>query len=323
MKDKKKDKNFNSFRSCINLDDFLSISTDKKPFLVAEVGLNHNKDIVLAKETIAAFKEAGADAIKFQSYTTDEFIYKDAPHIKNLYNIFSRYELPLEEFTILKEYADSQNICLFSTPLSLDWVTKLDSLDCKIFKIASGDINNFQLIEKVISCKKPILFSTGASTTKNIDALLLFLKKNNFDNMALLHCVSLYPTPLEKTNLTRITFLQQKIQGLVGFSDHSNSYEASMLATLLGACVIEKHVTLDKTLEGPDHSISLTPKEFSILREKINIAFTIKKNFREDSLLEEFENDYFGKRSLYQINNTTKALRPRQKDLPKDSDYKS
>ena len=291
------------------------ISKNNKPFLIAEIGLNHNKNLDIAKKLIQQAAESGADAVKFQSYTTEKFIYKDAPKINDLFNIFKKYELSFEEHKILKEFADQNKIFFFSTPLSLDWVDLLERLNVFGYKIASGDLNCYSLLKKVIQKQKIVIISTGAATLSNIQDTVNFFKKyspqKNCENLILLHCVSLYPTPLEKANLYRMHTLEEKFKVLSGFSDHTQGITAASYASFLGATVIEKHFTLDKNMEGPDHILSATPEELAGLRKQIDLAFEMRKNFQEDAWPEEMKSDYFGKRSVYNINGEEIEMRPR------------
>ena len=295
------------------------ISKENKPFLVAEVGLNHNKDVDFAKKLVIEAKNSGADAVKFQSYTTEKFIYKKAPKIKNLFQIFQKYELSFEEHRQIFDFAKKNQVHFFSTPLSLDWVDRLRELNVCAYKVASGDLNCYSLLEKIIEKanakpKKPIIVSTGASKFSDIEKTVSFFKKKQYSNIALLHCVSMYPTPIEKTNLYRMKKIEEYFHFLTGFSDHSKGYQASAYAVLMGACIIEKHFTIDKNLEGPDHGMSLGPQEFSELRKQIDIAFEIRNSFREDSWPDETLNDYYGKRSLYWVNGQEIAMRPMREE---------
>lgn len=298
-----------------------SITEKSTPFLVAEIGINHNKDISLAKEMITAAKESGANAVKFQSYTTEKFINPNIKEAESLFKVFQKYELSFKEHQILFEYAKKQNILCFSTPLSLDWIKKLERLQTPLYKIASGDLNNYQLLKEVIKTQKPIIVSTGNSTEKHIKQNYDFFKYHNFQQVAYLHCVSIYPTPIEKLHLKYIQKLKSHFSPIAGFSDHSSNVYAPAIAVGNGATIIEKHFTIDKSLKGPDHAISSTPKEFKKIRELINQAHIMLGDSKKIQHQEESIHDFWGKRSLYSINNTLIAMRPRQEGLPKDEDY--
>ena len=176
-------------------------------------------------------------------------------------------------------------------------------------------MNCYSLLKKVIQKQKIVIISTGAATLSNIQDTVNFFKKynpqKNYENLILLHCVSLYPTPPEKANLYRMHTLEEKFRVLSGFSDHTQGITAASYASFLGATVIEKHFTLDKNMEGPDHILSATPEELACLRKQIDLAFEMRKNFQEDSWPEEMKSDYFGKRSVYKINGEEIEMRPR------------
>ncbi len=296
------------------------ISSACKPFLVAEIGLNHNRDVYIAKELIAAAKDSGADAVKFQSYTTEKFINKVAPRAESLFHIFKQYELSFAEHSVLKEFADSKDILFFSTPLSLDWVNLLEKLEVCAYKVASGDLNNIRLLKKIVKKNKPILISTGAAYFSDIKKNISFFKTQKFYCLVVLHCVSLYPTPMEKINLKRMLQIERQFDVMSGFSDHTLGLRASEYASCMGACVIEKHFTMDKELPGPDHHLSVIPDELAEIREKIDAAFETRRQHQSDSWSEEFAADYFGKRSLYNMDDEVIPMRPRQEGLPKDSE---
>ena len=297
-----------------------AISSACKPFLVAEIGLNHNGNLHIAKELITAAKDSGADAVKFQSYTTEKFINRVAPRAENLFHIFKQYELSFSEHVVLKEFADSNNILFFSTPLSLDWVDLLDTLEVCAYKVASGDLNNIRLLEKIVKKNKPVFISTGAAYFSDIKKSISFFRAQTFAHLVVLHCVSLYPTPMEKINLHRMLAIEQQFDVIPGFSDHTLGTRASEYASCMGACMIEKHFTMDKNLPGPDHHLSVMPEELAKIRENIDTAFEVRKQHQRDSWSEEFEADYWGKRSLYKIDGEIIPMRPRQEGLPKDSE---
>jgi len=286
------------------------ISPKAPPFLVAEIGLNHNNDLELAKRTISAAKKSGAKAVKFQSYITEEFIDKDNLEAKFLFDIFKTYELSEQDHTVLHKTARDEGLIFFSTPLCESAVDLLVSLKVPVIKIASGDIVNKQLLKKVTQTKLPIFLSTGASDFFEVVRAIDFLKEENVTKLCLLHCVSMYPTPYENVNLHTLLFYKEIFSCPIGFSDHSAGNLASAIAVGLDACVIEKHFTLDKTLPGPDHSISLNPEEFSELAKSIELAFLMKGE-RTKKLTEVEKNGrFYGRRSLYQKNQKFIALRP-------------
>lgn len=295
------------------------ISRTSPPFLVAEIGLNHNNNLELGKRTIQAAARAGAHAVKFQTYKTEEFIDSSNSESKFLFDIFKQYELS-EDFHIeFQRVAKDEGMIFFSTPLCESAVDLLVSLDVPVLKIASGDIVNKQLLNKVCSTQRPIFLSTGASRLFEVTRALEFLLQHNIKDLCLFHCVSMYPAPFEKMNLQTISFYQEIVSCPIGFSDHSSGSLASSIAVGLGACVIEKHFTLDKSLPGPDHSISLDPNEWKQLSESIQLAYVMRGEKSKILHEEEKQSHFFGRRSLYQKNNEWIALRPAQH--LKDSSY--
>lgn len=292
-----------------------------KPYLIAEIGLNHNINKKIISDTIKAAKKSGANAVKFQSYTTDLFINRSDEKIHFLYDIFEQLELTLELHNYAANQATKFEIDFFSTPLTSDWVVHLKKMKVPLFKIASGDVNNFQLLNSVCKEKNPLIISTGAASIDEIDSLINFLKLKQKKNVILNHCVSLYPTPLEKTNLINIEFLQQRYDIPIGFSDHTEGSDAAFIASAMGAVAIEKHFTLDKNLEGPDHKMSNDMADLQLLRQKIDMGFNMRGSQKKQALIEEIQGDYYGKRSLYDVKGDIVAQRPRVKYLPQDKDY--
>jgi sialic acid synthase SpsE len=296
-------------------------SKTNRPYLIAEIGLNHNKDLDLARKMIRSAAECGANAVKFQSYTTDDFINRQVQGTEELFSIFKRYELSYVDHGTLIDEAKNSGIDFISTPLTVDWVDHLSELKVPFFKVASGDINNYMLLKQIVSKKVPLIVSTGNTSLSDIENASAFFKLFRKKDVIFLHCVSEYPASLHNLNLSTIPFLHQKLGALTGFSDHSKGSDAAFASVILGAVVVEKHFTLDKNLPGPDHQISATPGELREIRQKMNIAFEMRGEPRSEPYLEERGSDVLGKRSLYTINGKTTPMRPRKQGLPKDSDY--
>lgn len=177
-----------------------------------------------------------------------------------------KYYLRLEQHLELKEYCDSKSIDFCSTPFSIQEVDLLEKCDVPYYKVASMDINNFQLLQAIASKGKPIILSTGMATLGEIDRAVNLLQRNNATHIALLHCISIYPPAYEDIHLKNITMLQQAFGLPVGFSDHTIGYSIPLASVALGACIIEKHFTTDKDLPGWDHQISANPEELKIIR---------------------------------------------------------
>lgn len=248
-----------------------------EPYVIAEIGANHNGDLDLAKQMIDAAVEAGSDCVKFQSWTPSSLIskeeydrnqkYYDSPkkHFGSLREMVEKYYLNDEQHFELNEYCKSKNIHFCSSPFSVQEVDLLEQLDVPFFKIASMDINNFQLLSHVAQKNKPVVISTGMATLAEIENAVNLLAKNGCNDVVLLHCISIYPPLYEDIHLNNITMLQQTFGLPVGFSDHTIGYAIPLASVALGACIIEKHFTTNKDLPGWDHEISANPEEMRII----------------------------------------------------------
>ena len=238
------------------------------PYIVAEIGNNHNGSLSLAKKMITKAKKSGADCVKFQTFSTNSlFSKKSFNNNLQLKKDSNKYTLKLNDFIELKKFAKNQNIDFTATPFSTTEVNFLiKRLKVKLIKIASMDINNYPFIEYISKKKIPIILSTGFGSENEIKKAISILKKNKV-KFAILHCVSEYPPKIKKLNLNRIPYLKKKFRVPVGFSDHTIGTDSSLIALTLGANVIEKHFTLNKNTKGWDHSISANPIEFKIITE--------------------------------------------------------
>lgn len=253
------------------------ISNFSTPYVIAEIGANHNGDMQLAKQMIDSAKDCGADCVKFQSWTPTSLIakeeydrnqkYDDSPkkHFGSLKEMVDKYYLREEQHFELKNYCDTKEIDFCSTPFSEYEVDLLQKCDVPFFKIASMDINNLQLLSYVANKAKPVILSTGMATIGEIDRAVNHLVKNGCKEISLLHCISIYPPKYEDINLNNITMLQKTFGLPIGFSDHSIGFSIPLASIALGACIIEKHFTTDKNLPGWDHEISADPYELSII----------------------------------------------------------
>lgn len=251
------------------------IGDDEPCFIIAEAGVNHNGDVNLAKKLIDAAKAAGADAVKFQTFHTDNMVTitaEKAQYQKNTtssdetqYHMIKKLELHDDVFQELSEYAERRNILFFSTPFDEESVDLLFNIGVPIFKIPSGEITNFPLLKKIAEKKKPIILSTGMSTLGEVEDAVRYLKKNGAEEIILLHCSTSYPAPIHSVNLKAMETLRCAFHVSVGYSDHTEGITIPIAAAAMGASVIEKHFTLDKNLPGPDHLASLEPHELSAM----------------------------------------------------------
>ena len=252
------------------------------PFIVAEIGINHNGDMNIAREAIAAAAEAGADSVKFQNYRTEDFISdrklmfeyvsQGETIIEPQFDMFKRCELSRDQLASLKEETDKYGLDFHSTPTSIDGIKDLQAIGCKIIKNGSDYLTHLELIRAMGETGLTTVLSTGMATFAEIDQAVQAFHDTGNEKLILLHCTSSYPTPAEDVNLARLATLSSAFGVPVGFSDHSAGTTASVGATILGACWIEKHFTLDRNLPGPDHWFSVDPVELQSLVKSVRDA---------------------------------------------------
>ena len=261
------------------------IGTGYPSFLVAEIGINHNGDLEMAKESIDAAAEAGADSVKFQNYRTEDFIsdksltyqYESQGRrvVESQYEMFKRYELTFDNLCALKEHCDRRGIIFHSTPTSKQGIDQLLKIGAPLLKNGSDYLTNLKLIRAMAQTGLPTVISTGMATLAEIDDAVRAFRKAGNDQLILLHCVSSYPTSPDDVHLRKIPALALAFGCPVGFSDHTSGTVAAIGAVAMGACWIEKHFTLDKKLPGPDHHFSADPAEFRNLVEAVR---TLERN---------------------------------------------
>ena len=241
------------------------------PFIIAEVGINHDGDVDRAIAMVDAAKEAGADCVKFQCHITEaEMVPTDIKpegiSDESLWDIIKRCELTEEEELRLKRYCEEKGILYLCTPFSREAADRLDSFDIAAFKIGSGETNNLPLVEHIARKGRPIILSTGMNDVESIRASVETIRSCGTPFM-LLHCTSMYPTPYEKVRLGAIPQLAELFEVPIGFSDHSLGVYAPLGAVALGACVVEKHFTISRSWPGPDNPMSIEPDELAELVE--------------------------------------------------------
>ena len=251
-----------------------------KTFIIAEAGVNHNGDINLARALIDEAVESGVDAIKFQTWKTELLVTEDAKQAdyqvantnkeQSQFNMLKKLELSYEEFFILKKYCDAKNILFLSTPDEIESANFLCKLQ-DIFKIGSGELTNKPFLRHIGGLNKHIILSTGMSNIKEIGDALKVLNDagTSNDNITILHANTQYPTPMKDVNLNAMEAIKKKFGVNIGYSDHTLGIEISLAAVALGAKIIEKHFTLDKSMDGPDHKASLDPSELKKLVKAI------------------------------------------------------
>ncbi len=254
---------------------------NKKTLIIAEAGVNHNGSLRIAKKLVNSAATAGADIIKFQSFETDQLTSKVSPKAKyqmkttskkeSQYDMLKKYQLSYNDHLELKNYCNKKKIEFLSTPFDLKSVILLKKLGLKRIKISSGDINNLPLLKLIAKLKLKTILSTGMSNLKEVDAAKKILLTNGLsqNQLVLLHCTTSYPTSLNEVNLKAMITMQKKFKLKVGYSDHTLGSDVAIAAVAMGASVIEKHFTLDRTLTGPDHSSSLEFDEFKKMVKSI------------------------------------------------------
>lgn len=240
-------------------------------FIIAEAGVNHNGDVNLARKLIDVAKEAGADAVKFQTFKAEEVVTKSAPKApyqkkstgvsESQFEMLKKLELSPKHFEDLFDYARKQEMMFLSSAFDKGSIDLLAEMGVPAFKVASGEITNFSLLKHIAGKQKPIILSTGMAVLGEIEEALKVIREEDVDEIILLHCVSAYPAKTEDMNLKAMATLRYAFGLPVGLSDHTVGITIPIAAVALGACVIEKHFTLDKKLPGPDHRASLAPKE--------------------------------------------------------------
>jgi pseudaminic acid synthase len=246
-------------------------------FIIAEIGANHEQDYSKAEQLIRDAHDAGADAVKLQTYTPDSITLDNQHEIKEglwggqtLYHLYEKTYMPWEWQPKLKHYADEIGIPLFSTPFSLDAVDFLEMMDVPAYKISSYEINDYKLIEKVARTGKPVIFSTGGGDFGDTHTAKRLIRKYQKE-LAILHCVSSYPSRPEEMNLRTIQDISRTYSRYAGLSDHSEGFAVSVAAVALGATIIEKHIKLPNS-KGADAAFSLDLNEFKEMVKAIRIA---------------------------------------------------
>ena len=242
-----------------------------KTFIIAEAGVNHNGSFELAKQLVDKAVWAGADCIKFQTFNSKNLVSKNAQKAEyqkkttdsseSQLEMLKKLELSKEDFIELRDYCNQKGIMFLSTPFDLESIDFLASIGVKTWKIPSGEITNYPFLRAIGKRKKSVIMSTGMCTIDEVHDAVNVLKSFGTTDITLLHCTTEYPAPYDSVNLKAMLTLQKEFGYKVGYSDHTNGIEIPVAAVAMGASVIEKHFTLDKTMEGPDHKASLEPEE--------------------------------------------------------------
>lgn len=246
-----------------------------KVFIIAEAGVNHNGDLELAKKLVDTAVEAGADVVKFQTFKAEKLVCKNAEKAdyqkettdrsESQFEMLKKLELTEEMHNQLLAYCKEKGIFFLSTPFDVDSVDYLVGLGMEIMKIPSGEITNYPYLRKVAQTGKKVILSTGMSDIEDVKAAVAVLKEHGSKDIAVLHCNTEYPTPYTDVNLKAMLTLKEELGIEVGYSDHTPGIEIPIAAVAMGAQIIEKHFTLDKTMDGPDHKASLEPHELKAM----------------------------------------------------------
>lgn len=255
-------------------------------FFIAEAGVNHNGDMGLARELVHAAADAGADAVKFQTFTAERLASSHAPKAdyqlkttdskESQFAMLKKLELPYDQHAGLMELANKLGIEFMSTPFDIVAADFLKTLGVRRFKIPSGEITNFPYLKHVAKLGLPTIFSTGMASLEDIDACLSVLRRFGLsrEQITVLHCNTEYPTPIEDVNLRAMQEIKERFGVKVGYSDHTSGIEVSLAAAALGASLIEKHFTISRSLAGPDQKASLEPDELKKLVHGVRIVST-------------------------------------------------
>lgn len=241
-------------------------------YIIAEAGVNHNGDIELAKRLVDMAKNAGADAVKFQTFKAEEstsshadkadYQKRNTDDDDTQLDMIRKLELPFEDFAVIKDYCEKKGIDFISTPDGEESLQCLVDLDVPLIKIGSTEVTNYPFLAQIAKTGKPMILSTGMSTLGEVEKALHVIYETGNNKVTLMHCTTDYPTPVEQLNLRAMETMRAAFGLDVGLSDHTTGFEGAVAAVAMGAVCIEKHITLDRELPGPDHKASMPPKEF-------------------------------------------------------------
>ena len=248
-------------------------------YIIAEAGVNHNGKLDLALKLCDAAKEAGVDAVKFQTWKTENIVTAQARQAayqtentgveESQFDMLKKLELSYDHFRYIQDYCKKIGIDFLSTPDEEESLEFLVSLGLPFIKVGSGEVTNIPYLRKIASCGKPVILSTGMSTLAQVATAYDTLLKAGAPTVSLLHCTTNYPCPYDEVNLRAMQTLKDAFKCQVGYSDHTMGTEIPVAAVAMGAEIIEKHFTLDRTMEGPDHKASLEPAELKLMVEQI------------------------------------------------------
>jgi sialic acid synthase SpsE len=285
-----------------------AVGAGEPVLIVAEIGVNHMGDAGLARELIDAASEAGADAVKFQSFSADRLVRHGTPKAPyqraatggaaDQYEMLRSLELGREELQGLKRHCEEKGLIFISTPFDPERARELAEMGVSVIKIGSADLTDALLLEAAAEAGVPLILSTGMSSLEEIGRALYLVRDEGASEVVLLHCVSAYPAEEDSLNLRFISTLRDAFECPVGFSDHTGGVVAAPLAAAAGACLIEKHLTLDRTMEGPDHEASLEKEEMRAMVEGVREAERMLGTPGKELDPEEMRNAALARKSL-------------------------
>lgn len=294
---------------------------ENKVIIIAEAGVNHNGDMLIARKLVDAAVNAGVDYVKFQTFKAEELVSKEAKkadyqkvntdnHTESQYEMLKKLELSEEQHTEIIRYCEINQIRFFSTAFDLPSLAYLRKIGLKIVKIPSGEITNLPYLRLASQLFEEVIISTGMATISEVkDALDVFIAEGiKKEKITILHCNTEYPTPMKDVNLKAMLHIQETFGTSIGYSDHTLGIEVPVAAVALGARVIEKHFTLDKNLPGPDHAASLEPQELKAMVQAIrNIELAISGSGVKEPSESEFKNISIARKSIVAIKNINKG----------------
>ncbi len=286
-------------------------------FIIAEAGVNHNGSFEIAKQLVDKAVWAGADCIKFQTFNSKylvssnaqkaEYQKKTTDSSESQLEMLKKLELSKEEFIELKNYCSKKEILFLSTPFDLESINFLASMGVNAWKIPSGEITNYPFLREIGKRKESVIMSTGMCTLEEVRDAVKVLNDFGTTDITLLHCTTEYPAPYDSVNLNAMLTLKKEFGYQVGYSDHTNGIEIPVAAVAMGACVIEKHFTLDKNMEGPDHKASLEPDELKQMVESIRNVEKSLGNGIKEPLEVELKNIAIARKSIIAKTNIKKG----------------
>lgn len=296
--------------------------------IIAEAGVNHNGDLVMARRLIDAAADAGVDLVKFQTFKADDLVTKSAKQADyqkrslggeedTQYAMLKKLELDDAAHKVLKDYALSQGVEFFSTAFDVKGLDYLNAFGFERFKVPSGEITNYPYLKRLAEFGKPVILSTGMADTTEIKAAISVLEKGiDRKDITVLHCNTEYPTPMEDVNLKAMLAIQKELNVAIGYSDHTLGIEVPVAAVALGATVIEKHFTLDRALPGPDHKASLEPTELSNMVKAIrNIEKAMSGDGIKKPSKSELKNKAIARKSIHLNRDVEKGAILKETDL--------